>query len=308
MAKRLVVLTTVLAAMLAMAVPAMAQEGAAQQQYDPEAQQQPGQSRVGKEFSGFGVVERVEGGFGLALSPEEAIYLEGDADFAAFEGQDVYVSGRITNETPVILTVEQIEPVAGEAEELSVTGVVEEQGAKADGTTIYGVIDEATGQGYALEGDFDFAAFEGQRVTAYGAYEAGGGAAILRVLNIEPTDGATTIPNGSTTMEGTTMGGTTMDGDTTTMGGTTMGGTTGPAEERYEDGGTPEQVGIDVNEDGVVDEADGEFAVQTSDEGVASTPDEGALPGTGGLVLPVAGLAGALLISGGLLFRNRHAR
>ncbi len=45
------------------------------------------------------------------------IYLEGDADFAAFEGQDVYVSGTITSVAPEILTVEVIEEVA-------VTGVV----------------------------------------------------------------------------------------------------------------------------------------------------------------------------------------
>ncbi len=289
MAKRLVVLV----AMLAAAVPAMAQEGAAQEQYAPEVRQ-PGQAVVGDEFSGFGVVEPLDGipgRYGLETGPEEGIYLEGDFDFAAFEGQDVYVSGVITNDTPVVLTVEQIEPIAGEAEELSVTGVVEEQGAKADGTTIYSVVDEETGQGYALEGDIDFAALVGQRVIAYGWYEAGGGAAILNVLSIEPTDGAATTAN-----------------ESTTMGETTMGGETTVAVET-EDGGTPEQAGIDLNEDGAVDEADGEFAVQTSDEGVSSTPDEGALPGTGGLILPIAGLLGALLIVlGGLLRRRSSTR
>lgn len=170
MAKKLVVLP----AMLTPAVPAMAQEED-QRQYAPEAQQrQSGEPRVGDEFSGFGVIESLEGipgGYGLATSAGEAIYLQ-------------------------------------------------------DGTT---------------------------------------------------------------------------PGGTTTMGETTMCGTTGLAEERYGDGGTPEQVGIDVNED----DTDGEFAVQTSDEGVSATPDEGALPGTGGMVLPLAGLAGAVPLVGGLLYKRK---
>ena len=240
-------------------------------------------------------------------------------DLGNLVGQRVVAYGTVREDSGSILTASRIEFAGTQqpAEELSATGVLEEQGTRADGTTVHGVVDEASGQGYVLQGDFDFAALVGQRVVAYGSYEAGGGAAILNVLSIEQAgEGTTTLEGtattggtttgGTTAMGGTTMGGTTMGG--TTMGGTTMGTTTGPAEERYEDGGTPEQVGIDANEDGVVSEADGEFAARTSQQGVASTPDEGALPGTGGLVLPVAGLAGALLIAGGLLFRNGLAR
>ena len=230
-------------------------------------------------------------------------------DLGNLVGQRVVAYGTVREDSGSILTASRIEFAGTQqpAEELSATGVLEEQGTRADGTTVHGVVDEASGQGYVLQGDFDFAALVGQRVVAYGSYEAGGGAAILNVLSIEQAGEGTTTLEGTATTGGTTTGGTTAMGGTT-MGGTTMGTTTGPAEERYEDGGTPEQVGIDANEDGVVSEADGEFAARTSQQGVASTPDEGALPGTGGLVLPVAGLAGALLIAGGLLFRNGLAR
>ena len=308
MAKRFVILAAMLAAMLALAVPAFAQE----------------------EVSVTGVIEeqgqKADGTAVYSIADEatgEAYYLETATGESPGDllGRRVTAYGTVRNDSGQILTADRIELVGAQqqqpAEELSVTGVLEEQGARADGTPAYGVVDETSGQGYVLEGDFDFAALVGQRVTAYGAYEAGGGAAILNVLSIEPEDeGGTTVISEETTTTGattaiseeTTTGGETMISEETIMGGTTMGTTTGPAEERYEDGGTPEQVGIDVNEDGVVNEADGEFAAQTSQEGVANTPDEGALPGTGGLVLPVAGLAGALLVAGGLLLRNRLAR
>lgn len=163
--------------------------------------------------------------------------------------------------------------------------------------------DEGSGEVYPLTGGpgLDLTPYLEQRATVYGTFvdaePNGNVGTYLSVARVELTGGAA---GGTTTGETTT-------GGATTMGETTMGGTTGPVEERYEDGGTPEEVGIDVNEDGAVDEADGESAVQTSDEGVASTPDEGALPGTGGLLLPVAGLTGALLLVGGLIFRRKLA-
>lgn len=68
----------------------------------------------------------------------------------------------------------------------------------------------------------------------------------------------------------------------------------GPAEEtvaarRYEDGGSAVAADLDLNEDGAVDEADGEFAAQTGAEGIASTPEEGTPPGTGAGDLPSTG-------------------
>ena len=300
MAKRFAFSVAMLALMLAAAVPAIAQEEVSVTGVIEEQ---------GQKADGTAVYSIIDEGSG------EAYYLETATGESPGDllGRPVTAYGTVRNDSGQILTANRIEPVGAQqqpAEELSVTGVLEEQEARADGTPAYGVVDETSGQGYVLQGDFDFAALVGQRVIAYGAYEAGGGAAILNVLSIEPADegGTTTFSEGTIIGESTTIAEEPAAGAETTMGETTMGITTGPADERYEDGGTPEQVGVDVNEDGVVSEADGEFAAQTSDEGVASTPDEGALPGTGGLVFPVAGLLGALLVAGGLLFRNRLAR
>ncbi len=72
--------------------------------------------------------------------------------------------------------------------------------------------------------------------------------------------------------------------------------------EKYEDGGDPEG-GVDLNKDGIVDEADAELAADTSDTAAEDGPEEETtLPDTGGAVLPL--LAGALLAGGGLLFRH----
>ena len=90
------------------------------------------------------------------------------------------------------------------------------------------------------------------------------------------------------------------DGDKIPNGGTTMGETVGSANEDYEDGGDPEG-GVDLNEDGVVDEADAELASETSDAASDAAPKEDTLPNTGGGILTL--LAGALLTGGGLLLR-----
>ena len=72
--------------------------------------------------------------------------------------------------------------------------------------------------------------------------------------------------------------------------GTTLGETTGgPSDEQYEDCS--------------VDESDSEFAAQTSEAGAEATPEEGTLPDTGGVLLPLAG-ASLLLAAGGLLARH----
>ena len=75
-------------------------------------------------------------------------------------------------------------PEAGPSE-IAVTGVVTYQDAKADGTPIYGIKDEATQKGYFLEGAADFRAYLGQRVTAYGTPRSGGGARVLDVSRVE---------------------------------------------------------------------------------------------------------------------------
>ena len=298
MAKRMVTLTAIVAALLALAVPAMAQE-AAQEQYVPG-------TAVGDEFAGFGVIAEVEGGYGLEISADQALYLEGDADFASFVGENVYVNGTITSVAPTILTVEVIEPAIEDGQEATVTGVVFEDDDFSDGT-LYNVREEGTDVVYPLAGGpgTDFTPYLDQRTTLYGTFieqEPNGNTGLY--LSVSRAELAEAASGGTTTGETTLGEATTSE---TTLGETTLGETTGPSEEQYEDGGTPEQAGIDLNEDGAVDEADGDFAVQTSDEGVSTTPEEGALPGTGGLILPVAGIAGAALLAGGLLYRRKLA-
>ena len=72
--------------------------------------------------------------------------------------------------------------------------------------------------------------------------------------------------------------------------------------EEYEDGGDPDG-GVDLNEDGSVDEADAKLAADTSDAASEAVPEEEAvLPNTGGWVLPL--LAGTLLATGGFVLRR----
>jgi hypothetical protein len=73
----------------------------------------------------------------------------------------------------------------GAAEEIAVTGVVEDAPDKADGTPTYGIKDESsiTGTappiGYLLEGDYS--AYVGQRITVYGIPRQDG---IMRILDV----------------------------------------------------------------------------------------------------------------------------
>lgn len=58
-----------------------------------------------------------------------------------------------------------------QGDEIAVTGVLTYQGAKADGTPVYGVKDESTQLGYVLEGEYlggDYSPYSGERVTVYG--------------------------------------------------------------------------------------------------------------------------------------------
>lgn len=76
------------------------------------------------------------------------------------------------------------------AEEIAVTGVVNYQGAKADGTPVYGITDESTlgGErnqkaGYLMEGDYS--AYVGQRITVHGVPEGDHAERVLDVTRIE---------------------------------------------------------------------------------------------------------------------------
>ena len=76
------------------------------------------------------------------------------------------------------------------AEEIAVTGVVSDEGTKADGTPVYGITDETTlgkewhqKTGYLMEGDYS--ASVGKRVTVHGLPESGHAERVLDVSWIE---------------------------------------------------------------------------------------------------------------------------
>ncbi len=88
-----------------------------------------------------------------------------------------------------LLMVVMTAPVAfAQAEEIAVTGVIEDVPDKADGTPAYGITDESsvTGTapptGYVLEGDYS--AYVGQRVTVYGIPRHSGEVRVLDVTGI----------------------------------------------------------------------------------------------------------------------------
>ena len=76
------------------------------------------------------------------------------------------------------------------AEEIAVTGVVSDEGTKADGTPVYGITDETTRgkewyqkKGYLMEGDYS--AYVGKRITVHGVLESGHAERVLDVIWIE---------------------------------------------------------------------------------------------------------------------------
>lgn len=71
-------------------------------------------------------------------------------------------------------------------QDVTVTGVVENFGTPVGGSSPYGLRDESTGLVYYLAGDFDFGAYEGQRVTASGTTEVVIRSLVLNVSSIEP--------------------------------------------------------------------------------------------------------------------------
>ena len=76
------------------------------------------------------------------------------------------------------------------AEEITVTGVISDEGTKADGTPVYGITDETTlGKewyqevGYLMEGDYS--AYVNKRVTVHGMRQSGHAERVLDVTWIE---------------------------------------------------------------------------------------------------------------------------
>lgn len=78
-------------------------------------------------------------------------------------------------------------PAFAEATEITVTGVVEAQQNKADGTPVYGIKDESNSsgtspKGYHLVGDYG--AYVGERITVEGTPRTEGGHRVLDVTRI----------------------------------------------------------------------------------------------------------------------------
>ena len=195
MAKRSMVLVSFLAAMLSVATPAMAQ-GA---QYATEQQVSGEEITVtGAVFEEEGFVEETY--YGIEEEGTGEVYpLVGGpgSDFGPYLGQGTTVTGVVeetSNRFGRVLNVSNIEPAgdggaaAETTEEFAGLGVVEAVGERSDGTMGYGLSISAD-EGYYLEGDFDFAAFEGQSVYVTGkvVFSRAGGR-FLRVEQIEPSD------------------------------------------------------------------------------------------------------------------------
>ncbi len=114
-------LAVVVAAMAATtAVPAFAQQEGSIPPVGPSGQYAPAgptQQEAEEAYAGVGVVENLGGDrYGFRLGPLEGLSLEGDFDFASFEGERVHVTGRfaIDETRGRVLLVESFEPVAAE--------------------------------------------------------------------------------------------------------------------------------------------------------------------------------------------------
>ena len=197
MAKRSMVLVSFLGAVFSVAAPAMAQG----------AQYAPGRQYSGEEITVTGVVFEEEGFveetyYGIEEEGTGEVYpLVGGpgSDFSPYLGQSTTVTGvdeESGNRFGKVLNVSNIEPAgdggaaaAETTEEFAGLGVVEAVGERSDGTMGYGLSISAD-EGYYLEGDFDFAAFEGEGVYFAGEvvfYREGG--SYLRVEQmIEPSN------------------------------------------------------------------------------------------------------------------------
>ena len=309
--------TLALAAMLVAAVPAMAQEteeAAFTGVIEAIDTNPPGKSPYGLYFEEFG----------------SGYFLRGEADFAAYEGQTVTVYGttEVIEDGGIIMDVSRIEPEDAEGAQWTLGFEVAVEGEVPEGTNLSGSLPDGfnvpladdDGDG-VYTGGVTFPARFYDNAPQDGASD--GPVEVLLYGNTTGTPegyfeiknfGATPIEDGQTFSASYSFEGATGVEEQTTpveatspSGGTTMGETTAPANVQYEDGrGTATAAGIDLNEDGTIDEADGEFAVQMSEAGAEATPEEGALPDTGGILLPLVG-AGLLISAGGLLIRRaRH--
>lgn len=325
MAKRLLVLVGMLAVLLAAAVPAFAQEASP--------------TPMGEEVAVTGVVEIVatdgatDNDYGIVDEASGAgFFLKGDANFGALEGQRVTAYGVEDPESAQrTLNVSRIESADAPSRfppgtvvatfELAVkgevpagteffgiigspeiaTGLLMDQ----DGDGVYTVslpVERGTEQEVRIEradpiSDDPMAPLALSTFKDFGPVKFDADKTFRAKVNFKKDRGEddTETPE-ETTPTTPNPGSGSSDGD----------GSKGDGSGDRPDLTAPEN-GIDLNEDGSTDGADGKTAAATSDAAMEAHQTSGgrSLPATGGAsALPIAGVAGALLVVGGLLVRR----
>ena len=201
MANKLFVLAALAAMMLTVAAPAAfaqgGQEGVAGPQpvewtgdkvsvtglLEPEGEKLDGTPVWGLEDRSSGSLYHVEQGEGVELAAFEGQIVSLHGSLGYLEGAVILVDSveRFETETAVEIQHELAE-VTGE--EFSGTGTIEYLDDKADGTPVYG-LSVSPEEGHYMEGDFDFAAFEGKQVWVTGRIVYYQGGSYLQVESIE---------------------------------------------------------------------------------------------------------------------------
>lgn len=152
---------------------------------EPEGEKLDGTPVWGLEDKSSGSLYHVEQGEGVELAAFEGQIVSLHGSLGYLEGAVVLVDSveRFEAETAVET---QYEPAEVTGEEFSGTGTIEYLDDKADGTPVYG-LSVSPEEGHYMEGDFDFAAFEGKQVWVTGriVYDYQGGS-YLQVESIEP--------------------------------------------------------------------------------------------------------------------------
>ncbi|QIN80519.1 hypothetical protein GBA65_20620 [Rubrobacter marinus] len=268
MANRLAVLTAAAAAMMAIAVPAYAQEGAPSQaaQGAGEAQYQIEQPSTGAASVTGEVVER--GGYFYVVdgaTSKEYVLNGAEGLFAPFEGEVATVYG--TADCTVAICSLEVEGVRGLEEEATIVGEVVEIGGWQH------LVDDATGTEYYLVGSFDSVeeaeGLAGERVEATG---------VTQCFTDGPAYGCTLAFSSIELVE-----------------------ETGSSEQEIVPAGGQ---GVDQATDAAEVAASEQDTLPAtgSGEGIVSSAAK-ILPSTGG-ILPIAGLAGLLILAGGLVTRG----
>lgn len=155
---------------------------------EPEGEKLDGTPVWGLEDGSSGNLYHVEQGEGVDLATFEGQMVSLHGSLGYLEGAVILVNSveRFEDETAVET---QYEPAEITGEEFSGTGTVEYLDDKADGTPVYG-LSISPEEGHYMEGDFDFAAFEGKQVEVADQimyYYQGG--RYLQVESIEPVGG-----------------------------------------------------------------------------------------------------------------------